>query len=50
MYMILGLTICILGFGWIKFGPYFQYGGWIIIMIGAILIAKGRKKMGLKNE
>ena len=45
MYLILGLVICIMGFGWIKYCPYFPYSGWIIVMIGAIIISKGRNKM-----
>ena len=50
MIMVLGLAICVLSIGWIKFSSYYPWAGWILLMIGGYLIFRGREKMGLKNK
>ena len=50
MTMIFGLAICVLSIGWIKFGPYYPWAGWILLMIGGYFIFRAREKMGFKNK
>jgi hypothetical protein len=50
MYLILGLALCVFSIGWIKFGSYYPYVGWLTGIIGLYLILKGREKIGLKNK